>query len=223
MGAKKKRRKFFSFNSIQNFIFKIKMRQSNRGRAQNLLARRLGHLKRELHGHENKLNHLAPPSFSKRPFNNLVVSHVLVNAGIEDYIGPTDIITYLANQLGLQAQTKNQIVFKIRRIDFYAVPIGSSDDRPSINMEVSSLIPVLADPATPGSAQVSYGNLFRKGDIGSLQDCAKLSYTFPKAMSDIPLASTADFNFLTVSSNQRNSELRFHLSWSTIGEATPVA
>ena len=187
------------------------------------VRRQINALKSSLHGHANELRHSAPPDFSKRPFNNLIVGHVISEAGAEQFIGTADIVGFIQDQLGLQTQTKTQIVFKLQRIDYYAVPIGSSGDRPSVDMEVSSLIPTVGDPATPGNAVVSYGNLFSKLDIGSLQDCAKLSYTFPKAMADIPLGQTADFNLLTCASNVPNSDLRFHLQWSTIAEATPTS
>jgi len=179
-------------------------------------------LKSELHGHSNRLRHLAPPGFSRRPFNNLVVSHVIGSPGIEEFFNAGDVITFLKNQLGLQDQTKSLIVIKLHRIDYYAVPVGTSTDRPSVSMSVSSLIPTVGDPATPQNAIVSYGNLFDKQDLGSLQDCAKLSYTFPKAMSDIPLSQQASFNFLSCAANVPNSEIRFHLQWSTIAEATPT-
>merc|ERR1711907_388258 len=45
---------------------------------------------------------------------------------------------------------------------------------------------------------------------------------FPKAMSDIPLSQQASFNFLSCAANVPNSEIRFHLQWSTIAEATPT-
>jgi hypothetical protein len=175
-----------------------------------------------MHGHANRLRHFAPPGFARRPFNNLTVSHVVADAGSEQFINAADVVTFLKNQLGLQDQTKTLIVFKLHRIDYYGVPVGSSTDRPAISMQISSLIPTVGDPATPGNAVVSYGNLFDKSDLGSLQDCAKLSYTFPKAMADIPLGQTAPFNFLSCASNVPNSELRFHLSWSTISDATPT-
>lgn len=186
------------------------------------VKREVNALKSSLHGHANKLRHMAPPGFNKRPFNNLVVSHVQQTPNVEEFYGPEDVVQFIKNQLGLQDQTKTKIVFKLKRIDFYAVPIGSSTDRPSITMNISSLIPTVGDPATPGNAIVGYGNLYSKNDIGSLQDCAKLSYTFPRAMADIPMGQTADFNFMTCSSNVANSEIRFHLEWSTISEATPT-
>lgn len=182
----------------------------------------LRQLKSAMHGHQNKLSHLAPPPINYRPYNSLVVSYVAPSAGTEYLIGPKDVVNYLKAQLGLQDQTKTLIVFKLKRIDVYAVPVGSSTERPAVNMECSSLVPVLADPATPGNAVVSYGKLFSGNDVGSLQDCAKLSYTYPMHMADIPLNQLAEFTFLEVAANVPNVEVRFHLTWSTVGDATPT-
>ena len=179
-------------------------------------------LKSALHGHSNKLQHLAPPPVNYRPFNSLVVSHVLPEANLDYKIGPLELVGYLAEQLGLQAQTKTLLVFKLKRIDYYAVPIGTSSDRPAVNMEVASLLPGIADPATPADAVLAYGKLFSGNDTGSLQDCAKLSYTFPQHMADIPLSQVANFHFLEVASNVINAELRFHIQWSTVSEMSGV-
>lgn len=209
-----------------------KMNRSNstgrrgRGRASagsvQALRSQLNALKTSMHGHPNKLRHLAPPGFTKRPFNTMVVSHVIPEAGQEVFVGPVDVITFIKNQLGLADQTKSIMVFKLKRVDYYGTPVGSSTDRPSVTMVVSSLVPVVGDPATPGNAIVSYGNLYTAVDQGNLQESARLSYTFPRSMSDMVLGNTADFNFLSVASNVPNSELRFHVEWSTVGEATPV-
>lgn len=186
------------------------------------LRRQFHLLKSSLHGHANRLRFIAPPGFAKRPFNTLTVSHVEVDASTNYLYGPRDVITYLVNQLGLADQTKTKIVIKVRRVDAYAVPAASAQDRPAVTMKVGSLTPTIADPTTPGVATVGYGNLYSKTDLGSLADCAKLSYTFPRNMSDIPIGYTADFNFVEVSANVPFAELRFHVEWSTIGESTPT-
>ncbi len=201
--------------------------RSGRGRASqyqsmNRMRAQMGALKSSLHGHANQLQHSAPPGYTRRPFNTLTVAHVVPDAGAEVFVGPVDIINYIKNQLGLSDQTKANIVFKLQRIDYFGTPVGSSTDRPSVTMNVSSLVPVVGDPATPGNAVVSYGILYTAIDQGSLQDCAKLSYTFPRSMGDMVMGNTADFNFLSVSSNVPNSELRFHVAWSTAGEAAPT-
>lgn len=197
-------------------------RRIRRGPRRGGLRREINLLKSSLHGHANKLRFLAPPGFSRRPFNTLTVSHVAPDAATEYLYGPRDVITYLVNQLGLDAQTKTKIVIKVRRVDAYAVPAGPASDRPSITMNVSSLTPTVSDPATPGVAEVGYGNLYNKTDLGNLSECAKLSYSFPRQMSDIPLGYTADFNFVAASANTPFSEMRFHVEWSTIGESTPT-
>lgn len=178
-------------------------------------------LKSALHGHANKLRHLAPPCVNLRPFNSIVVTHVIPSAGVEYFIKASAIVEYLQNQLGLQAATNTKIVIKLKRIDFYAIPIGPSSDRPACNMIVSSLSPIVGDPVTPGNAIVSYGNLYSSTDVGNLQECAKLSYTFPLHMADIPISTTADFNVCEVASNMTNAELRFHIQWSTVDDAPP--
>lgn len=200
------------------------MPNNTRGRGRNRARETrsiVNQLKSSLHGHDNKLRFTNPPCYSKRPFNTLTVSHVLPDAGTEYNIGTADVVNYIKNQLGLAEQTKSLIVFKLRRIDLFGVPTGG-DQRPAINMDVSSLVPTVGDPATPGNAQVAYGNLFRKQDIGNLSDCAKLSYTFPMHMSDIPMSGVIPINILSASSNVAFAELRFHLSWSTIDVQVPV-
>lgn len=175
-----------------------------------------------MHGHGNRLSHTAPPPFAKRPFNNLILQIICPLAGTDYAYTVQDITEALQKQLGLQAQTNSKVLLKIRRVDYYATATSSTPDRPACFMQVSSFVPVVSDTATQGTPAVTYGLLYSQTDQGNLSDAAKLSYTLPSSMADIPLNQTSDFTVVEVSANAAFSELRIHLSWSTKDIATPV-
>jgi hypothetical protein len=99
---------------------------------------------------------------------------------------------------------------------------GASTDRPSIAMDVSSVTPSIGDPASPGSAEVFYGIMKKLTDQGNLSDAAKVSYTWPSAMADLPLSSQSVFSLISVAGNQPNTSVRVHLLWSSTDIATPL-
>jgi hypothetical protein len=179
-------------------------------------------LKKSLHGHANRLSHPAPPQITKRPWYPCVVDLVIASAGVETFYTPSDIVNRLIDQLGLITQNKPVINIKVQRVDAYCMPTGASTDRPAISMDVSSVTPGIGDPATPGSAEVFYGILKKLSDLGNLSDAAKVSYTWPRHMADMPLSSNAVFNLTAVSGNLANTTVRFHLLWSTTDVGTPV-
>jgi len=179
-------------------------------------------LKRSLQGHANKLNHVAPPQITKRPFYPLVVNAVIAAAGTEVYYTPASIVEKLITQLGLNEQSKATMVIKIQRVDAYCMPTGGSTDRPAISMDCSSVNPAIGDPSTPGNAEVFYGLLKRLSDQGNLSDAAKVSYTWPRHMADQPISSQATFQLVGVAGNQPNTCVRFHILWSSNDVAAPI-
>jgi len=182
---------------------------------------RVTQLKREMHGHANNIRHVAPPQTSQRPWYPLLVDFIEPNAGVAVMFAPSDIITTLVNQLGLPTQASAAINIKLRRADVYAMPTGASTNRPSCNLDASSISPSLGDPATPGSAEVFYGIMKKLADTGNLSDAAKCSYTWPAAMAEIPMSFNSNFQVLATAGNVANVLTRFHVMWSTTDVAPP--
>jgi hypothetical protein len=137
------------------------------------------------------------------------------------FFTPAEIITVLANQLGLATQDKDKINIKLSRVDVYSMPTGASTDRPAVTLDASSVTPSIGDPLTPGSAEIFYGIMKKLTDQGNLSDAAKCSYTWPSHMADLPLSSSAVFTVVATSGNMANTLTRFHLLWSTTDVAPP--
>lgn len=186
------------------------------------MQQQLNMLKKSLHGHANRLSHPAPPQITKRPWYPLTVDMIIASAGVETFYSPSDITNRLVEQLGLTSQNKPVINIKVQRVDAYCMPTGASTDRPALSMDVSSVTPGMGDPATPGVAEVFYGVLKKLSDQGNLSDAAKVSYTWPRHMADLPLSSNAVFSLVAVAGNLANTTVRFHLLWSTTDVAAPV-
>jgi len=132
------------------------------------------------------------------------------------------IIASLAGQLGLPDQAKSNLVIKLQRVDLYALSKANSDVRPAMTCDYSSLTPTLGDPQTPGAAEVVYPLLKRLRDIGGVSTAAKVSYTWPLSMRDIPLQQSANFVAFETSANVTEIDARIHLLWSTADVATPI-
>jgi len=179
-------------------------------------------LKRDMHGHSNQLRGVktAPP-VTLRPWYQLVVAHTLPDASVEYALSPQDICTYLLNQLGLATQDFSKINIKLKRVDLYGAPTGSSADRPSVSLVVSSTMPSVGDPTTPGNAEVWYSVLKTIQDNGNLSEVAKASFTYPRAMADLPLSSQSRFTVVQASSNVAFASLRFHVEWCSTDVAPP--
>lgn len=197
-------------------------RRGRNGAAVAQVARSVEQLKRSMHGHKNNIRHMAPPQVTKRPWYNLVVDYVKPEAGVEVFFTPSELCNILANQLGLPSQASSVLNIKVHRVDVYSMPTGASTDRPAVTVDVSSVTPSMGDPATPGSAEVFYGIMKKLTDQGNLSEAAKVSYTWPAHMSDIPLSSQSVFTLVASSGNMANTLTRFHLLWSTTDTATPV-
>lgn len=200
-------------------------RPNNNGpprRRRNNMQNQLNMLKRALHGHKNNLRHLAPPQVTKRPWYPLVVDFTQPSAAAETFFTPSEICNSLVAQLGLPSQASSIINIKVQRVDCYSIPTGSATDRPFCSIDVSSVTPSIGDPATPGSAEVFYGILKKVTDQGNLSEAAKVSYTWPAHMADLPLSSQCVFTLVASAGNQANTLTRFHLLWSTTDSATPI-
>jgi hypothetical protein len=178
-------------------------------------------LKSSMHGHENRLRHLAPPQVTKRPWYPLIVDFVKPESGVEVFFTPSEVVNILTSQLGLPSQASSIINIKVHRVDVYCMATGGSTDRPACSLDVSSVTPSLGDPVTPGSAEVFYSIMKKLTDQGNLSDCAKCSYTWPTHMADHPLSSQTVFTLVGSSGNQPNTLTRFHLLWSATDIATP--
>jgi hypothetical protein len=151
-----------------------------------------------------------------------VLDLVIAAAGNETFYSPSDIINSLVTQLGLASQSSSICNIKVRRVDAFTMATGASTDRPAISMDVSSVTPSVGDPTTPGNAEVFYGIMKKLTDQGNLSDAAKVSYTWPTAMADIPLSAQSVFSLVSVAGNQPNTSVRIHLLWSTTDIATPL-
>lgn len=179
-------------------------------------------LKRSMHGHANKLSHVAPPQISRRPWYPLVLDYVTPTAGTETFFSPSEIITILVSQLGLPSQATANMNIRLNRVDVYGMAVAGSTDRPSVSMDVSSLVPSLGDPATPGAAQIFYPILKKLADQGNLSESAKVSYTWPSHMADHPMSAQTEFTVVATSGNVANLLTRFHLHWSNTDSAAPI-
>jgi hypothetical protein len=153
----------------------------------------------------------------------LVLDLIIAQPAVETFWTPSDMINALTTQLGLPSQASSIINIKVQRVDAYTMSTGASTDRPAISMDVSSVTPSIGDPTTPGNAEVFYGIMKKLSDQGNLSDAAKVSYTWPTAMADVPLSSQSVFALASVAGNQPNTAVRFHLLWSTTDIATPQA
>jgi len=151
-----------------------------------------------------------------------VLDKVISGAATETFYRPKDLCQAVANQLGFGAQAIPLLNVKLSRVDVYCMPTGSSTDRPAVSLICSSLVPSVGDPATPGNAEVFYGNLKKLSDQGNLSEAAKVSYTWPLHMADIPLNHGVEFNVAAASGNLVNTSVRFHVLWSTSDVATPT-
>jgi hypothetical protein len=178
-------------------------------------------LKRQLHGHENKLRHAAPPPVTLRPYYPLVVNCVIPTAATDTYYAPTDVINALVTQLGLSAQTKTIINIKVSRVDVYGMATASSPDRPAVSLDCSSLVASMGDPSTPGPAEVWYGVIKKLSDQGNLSQAAVVSYSWPLHMADLPLNHNSVFTIASASGNVANTLVRFHVLWTSADVVAP--
>lgn len=184
----------------------------------------LNRYKREQHGHANELRAPDPSKVNRRPFNTIKLHFVKETdqVGIAFAITVQDVVKVLLNQLGMATQTGSLVTVKIQRIDAFATSAAGDTLRPSITMQLSSLVPQLYDPATAGNAVVHYPIIKDLTDTGSVSHPARVSYTYPLSQRDMPLTQNSDFTVGTFSANTRDSDVFFHVQWSTTDVAAPV-
>merc|ERR1712094_92818 len=95
----------FLLISIGHFLSKFSVMNQNRprrGRRNGTTPRaQLQALKSQLHGHQNKLQAAAPPSFTQVPYNSITVSQRIKGGAGSYQFGVKDICTYLLTQFGI--------------------------------------------------------------------------------------------------------------------------
>jgi len=104
----------------------------------------------------------------------------------------------------------------------YGLSKANSTVRPAVFADFSSIVPAVADPTTPGNAIVAYPLLKRLQDIGGVSSSARVSYTWPLSMADIPVTQNADFVLVTVASNLTEIDVRWHVEWSSVDIQDPT-
>lgn len=184
----------------------------------------LGRYKREQHGHENILQAIDPPAVNKRPFNTIKLHFVKETdqVGIAFSFTVNDIVNLLLSQLGINTQASAIAVVKLQRVDAWGTSSAGDSLRPSVTADISSLVPQLGDPATPGNAIVHYPVLKKLTDTGSVSRPARVSYTWPLSQREIPLSKNSNFTVVTFASNVKETDVFFHVQWSTTDVAPPV-
>jgi hypothetical protein len=146
----------------------------------------------------------------------------VLSTGTSIGIEVSSVVKALANQLGLVANDNKIINVKIQRCDVWAVSKANSSVRPAVNADFSSFVPTVGDFQTPGNAVVAYPLMKRLEDIGGVTSAAKVSYSWPRSMSDIPLNQTANFVVVEVASNLTEIDIRWHVQFSTADIADAI-
>lgn len=203
-------------------------RGRRRGNGSALAVAALNRYKREQHGHVNNLRALDPSMTNKRPFNTLKV-HIYKESDESSSsftITVADVVKAMLTQLGMAVQTGSLAVVKLQRMDVFAADSTSGSGqyiRPTVSVQLSSIVPQLGDPATAGNAIVHYPVLKDMSDVGSRSKPARVSYTYPLSMRDTPLNMNSNFTLGSVFSNTRDVDVFVHVQWSTTDVATAVA
>lgn len=167
---------------------------------------------------------LAPRPYTARPFNTQKVHLYFSSAspGTQFLVSVKTLIQALGDQLGLVAQCQSQLVIKLQSMTAWGVGQTDATNRPSINADISSLVPTLGDPATPGAAEISYPLLKKLYDQGSNIEPARVGYSWPRAMRDVPLSAQSNFIAFSVSPNTNACDVYFVVQWAFNDVAVPV-
>jgi hypothetical protein len=184
--------------------------------------RAINSLKSALHGHANNPRSPDPPKVNRRPYYTLVVQQTITGSGAAIAVQVSQLVKATLGQLGLATQDATLINIKLQRCDVWAVSRADSSVRPALNADFSSLIPTMGDPTTPTNAIVAYPKIKRLEDIGSVSNAARVSYTWPLSMRDIPLNQQSDFVLIETSSNLVETDIFWHIQWNTGDIASPV-
>jgi hypothetical protein len=194
-------------------------RNGRRGRGPSKALAAVERDRRARKGHTNVLRG-DPPPFTLRPWYPMVVGTVIASAGVETFYTPLDIVNLLSEQFGLGNQSKAIANIRLQRVDVWATATATTADRPSVSLDVSSLVPSTGDPTT-GAAPVFYSILKKTQDQGTLSESATVSYTWPDWMSELPLSSNTAFTAVGIAGNTANINVRFHLLWTLTDIAAP--
>lgn len=166
-----------------------------------------------------------PPQLSLRPWYPLTLNIPIQNSGVEDRFTPAAIASAVCSQLGITTQNATKLNLRFKSVELWSPAVGSDQDRPSCNMNVSSLIPALDDLATPTSpVGVTYSTAVRLADVGTLSMPAKCGYVWPPSQRNIAISGAISFSVIeTVKSGGAYATLRIHLDWCTTDIADPIA
>lgn len=215
---------------------------TRRGRAPNrqspAIRVALGSLKSSLHGHENKLRATNPPPVNQIPFNTIVVSVDIPGSDSFIDIDINDVCDKLRDQLFLPASVNLRI--KMLRMDAWCLSDATTLDgtpnavvnrNPSLTAAFYSIVQSIGG-VTSGAKK--YPVLLKEIDDEGLagQSAAIVSYSWPRAQSDIPMKSAPSDLTITEprliaqvrSPSGTTVKVRYHLHWNTVeSEETRVS
>jgi len=203
----------------------------NRRSNQSGVKTQMNALKSSLHGHANDLRAIAPVSFTRKPFNTITVEEVVKtfpNTGGSAIITLQSLIGRLRSQLELSPEsntgtpkvTLNNLSVKIKRIDLFSKPAGN-DNVCSVRGYFYSLVPLYGLGPSQIGAQVPMKCIEDIGLTGA--EYAKVSYTYPRDQSDMPLSVIVDqpgaghLAICKITPGQSSDTVvaRYHLLWNT--------
>lgn len=178
------------------------------------MRQELDRLQREEYGHVNNIKQTSPPSYTTRPWYNLVCGYEEKATTASTSFTPEEIIYAVSNQLGLTEH--RNILIKLQRVDVWAMPDGKK--RPVAGLDVTSVLAPKA-AATPDSEGLFPMTLESITDKSlDVHGTAKVSYSWPKKMADYPYDATCRTRVVVASGNLDQIQIvRFHLLWTTYG------
>lgn len=181
-------------------------------------------LRTQLNGGKSTPRSVDPPQVTLQPWYPLVVNIQQGSPGTAKSYNVSNLVDRLVAQLNLSVQSKPDINVRIKRVVIWNAAIPSDDDRPSVNLKMSSFIPVVADPVSPGpTADVDYPIFMSATDAGSLSRPAKAGITLPMLQAKQVLSNANQFTvFEAVGGGGKFATIHVHLEWCSSGVATPV-
>lgn len=197
------------------------------------LRQSMGLLKSSLHGHPNKLRGTNPPSYTRVPYNNLIVNLETFAGQTDPGVGKidaSDLIGQLEDQLfGTQSVTGLRV--KVQRIDLWALPEKLGDGGLSsvgINPEISAKFYSIIDTSveTSGSGALAETAALKElDDIGLAgQSAAIVSYSWPRNQQDIPIRLFSEGTYSPIAEWATPTGVRVvarvHVHWSSVGATT---
>jgi len=180
----------------------------------------LGMLKSSLHGHANKLMMVTPPSFNRKPWNNIVVEDTDTMKAGGTKIELSQIISALRDQLELPSEVTN-LAIKIKRIDVWQLPMSASGSTvKSVRAKFYSIHAMHGLAGSSPGVQIPLALLENTGAYGA--QAPVVSYSWPRDQQDIPLvplvsgSTTTELQVLNVEGIvDEPFIMRYHLFWNT--------